>query len=356
MTTQPAPAPAELTADAYVRVLARTTHRRFACTATTAAGLAAWQPVFRAELRRMLGIDRIAERGMCDLDPLRLGETRMQTHVREEWSIQTEPGFRLPVFVLRPLEQAGPAPVVLTPHGHGKAGKATYAGLYSDDEGRQQIEEGERDIAVQAVEQGYVAIAMDVRAFASLRLAADVAKDAVSSCRTMQMHASLFGRTLVGERCWDISRLIDWAGTRADCDTSRVAITGNSGGGTVSLFAAAVEERITVAVPSCFYCTFEDSIGSIFHCECNYVPGILAAGEMWDVGGLIAPRPFLAVAGRTDPIFPIDAVQRSHDRLKAIYRVAGAEDRCRLSIGEGGHRYYKKDVWPFVRSAFGAAG
>jgi hypothetical protein len=192
-----------------------------------------------------------------------------------------------------------------------------------------------------------------MRAFASMRLAPDREKDSCSSCRTLQMHALLFGRTLIGERVWDMSRLIDWAATRADCDTSKVVITGNSGGGTVSLFAAACDERIAVAIPGCYFCTFEDSIGTIHHCECNYVPGMLAAAEMWDVGGLIAPRPFMAVAGRDDDIFPIAAVRRSHERLRAIYRVAGAEAMCRLSVGEGGHRYYKKDVWPFVAEALG---
>jgi dienelactone hydrolase len=344
----------ELTSDSYVHTLASGLHRRFACRAGTADELRAWQGAFRQELRAMLGIPRIAERGRCDLAPHLVGRTEMPTHVREEWTIQTEPGFRLPIFALVPKGVAGRRPVVLTPHGHGKAGKATYAGLYADEEGRKEIVEGERDIAVQAVEQGYVAIAADMRAFASMRMQRELAANSVSSCRTLQLHALLFGRTLIGERVWDMGRLIDWAATRSDCDVSRVAITGNSGGGTVSLFAAACDERIAVAVPGCYYCTFEDSIGSIWHCECNYVPGILAAAEMWDVGALISPRPFMAVAGRTDDIFPIAAVQRSYEKLRAIYRVAGAQGRCRLSIGEGGHRYYKQDVWPFVAEAFAA--
>jgi dienelactone hydrolase len=343
----------DLTSDSYVATLAAGMHRRFACRATTPADLSAWQGAFRHELRAMLGIPRIAERGICELDPQLVGRTEMPTHLREEWTIQTEPGFRLPVFALVPKGVSGRRPVVLTPHGHGKAGKSTYAGLFTDEDGRKQIEEGERDIAVQAVEQGYVALAADMRAFASMRMRREREQDTISSCRTLQLHALLFGRTLIGERVWDMSRLIDWAGTRADCDVSRVAITGNSGGGTVSLFAAACDERIAVAVPGCYFCTFADSIGSIWHCECNYVPGMLAAAEMWDVGGLIAPRPFMAVAGRQDEIFPIAAVQRSYDRLREIYRVAGAADRCRLSIGEGGHRYYKKDAWPFMRQYFG---
>ena len=169
-----------------------------------------------------------------------------------------------------------------------------------------------------------------------------------SACRTMQMHAQLFGRTLVGDRAWDVRRLIDFAEDHERLDADRVALTGNSGGGTVTLFAAAVDERIDVAVPSSYFCTFADSILAMRHCECNYVPGALALGEMADVAGLIAPRPFLAVNGEDDPIFPIEGTRRAFERLQSIYEGAGVPRRCDLYVGSGGHRYYKDGVWPFV--------
>ena len=100
-----------------------------------------------------------------------------------------------------------------------------------------------------------------------------------------------------------------------------------------------------------FSCT---KTGSIYHCDCNYVPGILRLGEMYDVAGLIAPRPFNAITGRTDPIFPIDQVEIAYQKLQRVYAVAGAAERCRLYIGEGGHRYYKDGAWPFVRKFFAA--
>ena len=204
-------------------------------------------------------------------------------------------------------------------------------------------------MALQAVRAGCVAIASDMRGFAGLRRREDRDRDAVSSCRPLQMHALLFGRTLVGERVWDVGRLIDYAATRPEVDAARIAVTGNSGGGTVTLFAAACDERVAAAIPGSYFCTFAASLGAIHHCECNYVPGLLADAEMYDVAGLIAPRPFLAVAGRHDPIFPYPAVEEAFERLRAIYADAGAADRCALSSGEGGHRYYKADVWPFVR-------
>jgi hypothetical protein len=152
---------------------------------------------------------------------------------------------------------------------------------------------------------------------------------------------------------WDTSRLIDWAIARDDVDASAIAITGNSGGGTTSLFAAACDERIRVAVPSCCFCTFAASIGSIHHCECNYVPGILRLAEMHDVAGLAAPRALRVVAGEEDSIFPIAPARGAFERLEGIYAAAGAAGRCSLYVGPGGHRYYKAGAWPFIREHLG---
>jgi len=70
------------------------------------------------------------------------------------------------------------------------------------------------------------------------------------------------------------------------------------------MYAAAVEERIKVAVISGYLNTFKDSIMAMKHCECNYLPGILKYGEMYDICSLIAPRPLLIESGKNDPIFP----------------------------------------------------
>lgn len=339
-------------ADTYVETLAAATPRSFGFSAATRIEAEEWQRAFRPALARQIGLDAIAARGTPPMHATLVRSEQEPDHVRDEWTLETEQGFHLPFYLLRPLESSGPCPLVLTPHGHGKLGKRTYVGLAESEADRRDMEEGERDIALQAVREGYIAIAPDMRGFAGLRRREEIEQDANNSCRTLQMHALLFGRTLVGERVWDIQRLIDWAVQREDVDQAAIAITGNSGGGTISVFAAAVDERIAVCVPSSYFCTFKDSIGSVYHCECNYVPGIMQLGEMWDVAGLIAPRAFLAVSGRHDPLFPIEAVQESYERLRRIYAVFDADAACRLSIGDGGHRYYKRDVWPVVEHAF----
>ncbi len=347
----------------------------YAFRATDPESLSAWQAAFRPKLREALGLDNMAS-DLSGYVPKaeRLETADLGSHVRERWYLWVEPTVPLPFYLLLPkdlrrvdaskegmgrdarpeeMNRSGKLPLVLVPHGHNHP--HIYVGLARDEAEEAHMMEGERDIARQAAaEEGYIVIAPTTRAFGETRTSKDIEADKVHSCRDQLVHDLLLGRTPIGERVWDTSRLIDWAVANLPIDAGRIAITGNSGGGTISLFASACDTRIALSMPGCYFCTFVGSIGTIRHCECNYVPGLLRLGEMYDVAGLIAPRPFCAIAGRYDPIFPIDHVHAAYDRLKAVYAVAGAEDKCELAVGEGGHRFFKTPAWDFVRRHFGA--
>jgi len=323
----------------------------YACSAATPAELAAWQAAFRPALRRALGLEHIAADAAGHTPAVtRRSSEACAGYTREEWVITTEPGTALPFYLLLPEKIQGRVPLVLTPHGHNAPN--VYAGIYHTEEERFSAESGDRDIAVQAAREGYIAIAPTARGFGETREPADIAAEKLSSCRTRLVHGLLAGRTPIGERVWDIARLLDWALTELPVDPARVACTGNSGGGTTTLFAAACEERITAALPGSYFCTFAASIGSIHHCECNYVPGMLRLGEMCDVAGLIAPRPFRALHGRHDEIFPLEATRQAYRGLRRIYAAANAAHLCSLWVGEGGHRYYAAGAWPFLRAVW----
>ena len=350
----------------------------YAFRASDPDGLSAWQAAFRPKLREALGLDNMAS-DLSGYVPKaqRLESTDLGSHVRERWYLWVEPTVPLPFYLLLPkgvkcgdagtytgvatgadagtggIDRDEALPLVLVPHGHNHP--HIYVGISRDAAEEAHMMEGERDIARQAAaEEGYIVIAPTTRAFGETRTAKDIEADKVHSCRDQLVHDLLLGRTPIGERVWDTSRLIDWAVANLPIDADRIAITGNSGGGTISVFASACDTRIALSMPGCYFCTFVGSIGTIHHCECNYVPGLLRLGEMYDVAGLIAPRPFCAIAGRHDPIFPIDHVHAAFDRLNAVYEVAGAGDKCELAVGEGGHRFFKTPAWDFVRRHFGA--
>src|SRR5206468_8309980 len=127
------------------------------------------------------------------------------------------------------------------------------------------------------------------------------------ACEPAAGGALMVGRTMIGWRVWDIMRTIDYMATRPELDAGRFGCMGISGGGTATLFAAALDERLRVVMVSSYLNTFRDSVGSLAHCIDNYVPGILNWAEMHDIAGLIAPRPLFVESGEHDAIFPITA-------------------------------------------------
>jgi dienelactone hydrolase len=321
--------------------------RRYVYDGQSGTALEEWQSAFRAALVETLGLPVIEAESAGESNAQRESVEQRDGHERQRWSLETERDFRVPFYLLLPDDAEAPYPVVLAIHGHGTTGKELYVGEYDTEEERRKIVEGDRDVGVQAVERGYATIVPDMRGFAELADPDDVAAGDWS-CRELQLHAQMVGRTLVGDRVWDVQRLIDFAEDHDELDVDRIAITGNSGGGTVSLFAAAVDERIDVAAPASYFCTFRDSIYAMHHCECNYVPGLLRLGGMADVAGLVAPRPFLAIHGAEDEIYPVEGTRENFERLQTIYQAAGVPDRCELYVGDEGHRYYADGAWPFI--------
>jgi dienelactone hydrolase len=316
---------------------------------STADDFRKWQNSFRPELKKLLGIDLIESELKNYKPKSRLVSTEdLGFAQREHWVIWTEPTVPLPFILMRPKGAGMNRGLVITPHGHSK-NTELYAGIYHDEKERESGEAGERNVAIQAVNEGYFAIAPTTRGFGATRSDEDLKNDAAYSCRSLLLQDILVGRTPIGDRVWDMSRLIDWALKNLPVDPAKIVMTGNSGGGTVTLFAAAIDTRIAVAVPSSYFCTFTGSIGAMRHCECNYVPRIMELGEMADVAGLIAPRPFCAVQGKKDNIFPIEESRKAFAHLTQIYAASGYGSNCELYEGAEGHRYYKAGVWPFVK-------
>ena len=122
----------------------------------------------------------------------------------------------------------------------------------------------------------------------------------------------------------------------------------------LTVACAALEPRIKVAMISGYLNTFRDSIMSVSHCIDNYVPGILQWAEMYDVAGLIAPRPLFSEGGDRDPIFPVAATRESYDRVKKVYEIFGAPERVQQEIFSGVHEFHGVRGLPFLANALKA--
>ena len=57
-------------------------------------------------------------------------------------------------------------------------------------------------------------------------------------------------RTPTAERVWDMQRILDWAVKQPEVDPKKIVMTGNSGGGVLTAYTAAIDTRVTVAIPA----------------------------------------------------------------------------------------------------------
>ncbi len=239
-------------------------------------------------------------------------------------------------------------PLIICLQGH-STGMHISLGRAKYERDQQTINGGDRDFALQTVKQGFAALTLEQRAFGE--------RGGTSSgpaCKQPAFSALLMGRTLIGERVWDVSRAIDMIVKHfPEIDPGRIGLLGNSGGGTAIIYAAALETRIAAAIPSCAFSTYRQSIGILAHCPCNYIPGIMNEFDMGDICGLIAPRPLVIVNGLTDDIFPIEGARSEFAVTKALYQAAGDPNACRHVVGEGGHRFYADDAWPVFHELTG---
>lgn len=235
-------------------------------------------------------------------------------------------------------------PLVICLQGHGTGKHISMGrGIYEGD----QPDDGDRDVGLQALERGYAALCLDQRGMGERRteMVWNRADKGATRCHVTSMNALLIGRTMIGERCWDVSRAIDLALTFPEIYGDKIICTGNSGGGTATFYAAAYDERIKVAMPSCAFCTYKDSIGAMFHCVCNFIPKIAEYMDMGDIAAAIAPRKLIVINGQRDSIFPDNGVREAFDTVRKIYKSAGVPENCAMTTGEGGHRYYKANAW-----------
>lgn len=306
----------------------------------------AWKVKLGAKLRELVG----PTPEVVPLD-LQIEFDKQHPDFREiRFVFTSERHSQVPCHLLIPTAAKTPAPVVICLQGHSTGmhislGRPIY-------EGDQKSIDGGRDFGLQAVAQGYAALVMEQRAFGERKDARFPGAEA-RKCLHPTMVAALLGRTMVAERVWDVSRAIDALALFPEIDTKRIGCMGNSGGGTTTWYAACLEPRISVAMPSCSVCTYEDSIGKIDHCPDNYIPGALRYFDMPDLAGLIAPRALVVVAGKDDGIFPIAGVKKSMKTIEAVYKAAGSPNKCRLVVGDKGHQFYPDEAWPVLREVSG---
>ena len=317
------------------------------------ADYSAWKATLRDRFKELTGLYEIEKNAAKDNEFQIEFEEKKDGYTLTRFTFASEVGTRVPCYLLIPDTGRQTYPVAITLQGHSTGFHNSIGEIKFPEKDTNYQPRGA--FALQAVKNGYAALCIEQRGMGERR-PTDKPRDA-KMCLYTAMTALMLGRTVLGERVWDISRAIDVLAEKFPlCNTEQVLITGNSGGGTASFYAACYEERIKLCVPSCAFCSYKASILDMFHCSCNYIPNAYRYFEMQDLSALIAPRPIAVIAGEKDPIFPIHGVREAYDTLSAIYKKANAADKCRMEVTPREHWWCEDIVWGEILRAAQALG
>ena len=315
-----------------------------------------WQAEARKELSKIIGLDKISKE-LQGFKPsvIKIKEATIDDkYIRTLYHIETEPGIKVPFYRLVPKNRLpiDKLPLLLSPHGHDLNGFHSYAGAYINKAHRDKIIGRKGNIAEQAVLKGMIAIAPATRGLAKETLVPDPkGRHGNRPCRAQLMHCLISGRTPTAERVWDMQKLLDWALEDTRIDQEKIIMTGNSGGGVLTAYTSALDERIKISLPSCSFTSITSTNGYIFHCDCCAIPSIKEWGDFSELGGLIAPRRLLIVHGIKDGLHNKIDVERTSNAIKAIYSDLKVNDRMSMTWGNSGHQFYPKIMWSFIEKA-----
>lgn len=299
-----------------------------------------WKEQIKSKFIELLEIDKI-HKNACPLNIDIEEEKIFAGYKRIRFTFESEKGAIVPCYLLIPNTGKEQYPLAITLQGHTTGFHNSIGVLkYEEDEELQP----KNCFALQAVAHGYAALAIEQRGMGERR---PIAEHQVGAhmCEYEAHIALLLGRTILGERVWDISKAIDVMSEFPQIDTGKILITGHSGGGTASYYGACFDDRIKLCVPSCSVCTYPDSIINYYHCSCNFIPHAYEWFDMQDLACLIAPRPLVMIAGREDRIFPLYGVKKGFETIEKIYAKVGERECCKLIETPQGHLWCENIVW-----------
>jgi dienelactone hydrolase len=225
------------------------------------------------------------------------------------------------LFLPDPTRFAAPYPGILIACGHSKTGKG-YPGYQRG--------------ALLAAYNGMAALIYDpIDQGERLQ---GVGKGLCIGHNTTGVKAALLGWNTATFRIWDGMRAMDYLASRPEVDDSRLGCMGNSGGGTLSTYLSALDERIKAAAPSCYISSLQHVCAAMGPQDAEQnVFGQMAFG-LEHSGWLLlrAPAATCVCAAKKD-MFPIEGTYQTIGEVRAVYERLGKADRLELAEHDGPH-------------------
>jgi dienelactone hydrolase len=249
-----------------------------------------------AKLRKQIlfaaGLEPMPERN--PLTPQIFGRIENKDYSIEKVLLQTLPGYYLGGNLYRPIGRPGKSPGVLTPHGHWTYGRLEHSALCSVPAR-----------AISLARQGYVVFSYDMVGY----------NDTIQTPHAFgSPREQLWSFGPLGLQLWNSIRSIDFMQSLPDVDPEKIAMTGESGGGTQTFLATAVDKRIRYSVPV-------NMISAIMQggSPCENAPGLRLGTSNLEIGAMMAPRPMLMIAATGD--WTRNTPKEEYPALRSIYEL-----------------------------------
>lgn len=232
-------------------------------------------------------------------------------------------------------DAAGPVPAVVVSSGHSRTAKtADY----------------NQRFALMMVRQGMAALCFDpIGQGERSQFLTDDGRPRFGGTTTehtlLGIGSILVGRNTARYRLWDAMRAIDYVSSRPEVDASRIGFTGCSGGGTMTSYVMALDDRVRCAAPACYLTTLRHLLTTIGpqDAEQNIWNQLNFGMDHPDYLLMRAPAPTL-ISSTTDDYFSIVGAWENYRRNKRTYSLLGYPERVDLVESPGGHGVHPENL------------
>ena len=293
----------------------------------TPADIAARQKALREKFIEALG-------GFPEKTPLNaktVGTLKRDGYTVEKVIYESRPEHHVTANLYLP-EGKGPFPGVLMPLGHSQNGKAAD---YMQRGAILLAKNGMAALVYDPIGQGERSQLLD-------KIGNPAIKGSTSEHTMVGVGSILVGRSTGSYRIWDGIRSLDYLETRPDIDAKKLGCTGCSGGGTLTSYLMALDDRILAAAPSCYLTSLERLFATIGPQDAEQnITGQVAFGlDHADYIFLRAPKPTLILASTRD-FFDIQGTWSTFREAKRVYTLLRSPEQVDLIEADAGHGYPK---------------
>jgi cephalosporin-C deacetylase-like acetyl esterase len=238
----------------------------------------------------------------------------------------SRPGFHVTGLLFLP-PGAGPFPGVLVPCGHSGIGKG---------------EEKYQRVCIALAKQGMVAFCYDPLGQGERhQVRLPTGKTTGPNHTVLGVSCIPLGTSFAQFRIWDGMRALDYLAGRPEVDPGRLGCTGNSGGGTLTSYLMALDDRIVAAAPSCYL----TSMRSLLHvngpqdAEQNIFGQVAFGMTHAEYLMMRAPKPTLMCVATRDS-FRIDGAWQTFREAKRFFARLDHPERVDLVETDEPHGFH----------------